>query len=335
MGDAILAKKKPLSIDEMNLNSIQRLDPCAVSIIDKTAHAALYHFNKSKTEWVKTTVEGPLFLYKRADKPLHSLMIANRQSLMDHIEPIIPSLQFFLETPYIFINTQENDIRGFWFFDEVDCVRFYKVLIKLTSMSSPLKFATDSNKTAAGPEQNGCSSRSVFNANKSNADVGTTQMPTVLQQLLSDQSARKLPMVPITGALSADQIEHQFLFGVDKNTNNVLESKERIQIAQETQKYPSSSGAHDHYETLSHLLGNLSPSFLDSSVEITSEHSATGKKDVDVVKVKDKSASSPIVPLTKGQLLNALEELLKDDDFLTRLHCAYLKNINVRLGLRD
>lgn len=69
-------------------------------------HAALYQFDKCKTQWVKSAIEGPLFLYKRADKPLHSLMIANRQSLEDHIEPITPPLRFFLEAPYLFMNTQ-------------------------------------------------------------------------------------------------------------------------------------------------------------------------------------------------------------------------------------
>lgn len=33
-------------------------------------------------------------------------MVANRQSLEDHIEPITPCLRFFLEAPYLFINNQ-------------------------------------------------------------------------------------------------------------------------------------------------------------------------------------------------------------------------------------
>lgn len=37
------------------------------------------------------------------------------------------------------------------------------------------------------------------------------EMPILLQQLLSKQITVKLPDVPIRGALSADQIEKQFL----------------------------------------------------------------------------------------------------------------------------
>lgn len=44
MGDAMLVKKKPVSINEMNLKSIQRLDPCAVGIIDKVSNSLLYLF---------------------------------------------------------------------------------------------------------------------------------------------------------------------------------------------------------------------------------------------------------------------------------------------------
>lgn len=39
------------------------------------------------------------------------------------------------------------------------------------------------------------------------------EMPVVLQQLLSKQITTKLPDVPTEGALSADQIEKQFLEG--------------------------------------------------------------------------------------------------------------------------
>uniref|UniRef100_A0A0R3S4Y1 mRNA-decapping enzyme-like protein n=1 Tax=Elaeophora elaphi TaxID=1147741 RepID=A0A0R3S4Y1_9BILA len=159
MGDAMLVKKRPVSISEMNLKSIQRLDPCAVAIIDKSVHSALYQFDKCRTQWVKSAIEGPLFLYKRADAPFYSLMIANRQSLDDHIEPITPRLRFFLEAPYLFINTQEGEIKGFWFFEEEDCIRIYKLLVVLVSAASPSTSATIScpKRSVSSNSQNGYS----------------------------------------------------------------------------------------------------------------------------------------------------------------------------------
>ncbi|VDK85327.1 unnamed protein product, partial [Litomosoides sigmodontis] len=162
MGDAMLVKKRPVSVDEMNLKSIQRLDPCAVSVIDKSVHAALYQFDKCNAQWVKSSIEGPLFLYKRADEPFYSLMVANRQSLEDHIEPITPCLRFFLEAPYLFVNTQEGEIRGFWFFEEKDCTRLYNLLVKLVSDSDPSISAIVScpNRQLSNKSLNGCGGQS-------------------------------------------------------------------------------------------------------------------------------------------------------------------------------
>ncbi|VDM16840.1 unnamed protein product [Wuchereria bancrofti] len=54
MGDTMLVKKRPVSINEMNLKSIQRLDPCAVAIIDKVINSVFFsrclHFNRHSFE---------------------------------------------------------------------------------------------------------------------------------------------------------------------------------------------------------------------------------------------------------------------------------------------
>ncbi|VDM31595.1 unnamed protein product [Toxocara canis] len=100
--------KKARSVDAMNLTSVQRIDPCAVAIVDKSTHAALYSFDAVKEEWTKTDIEGPLLIYRRADRPAHSMIIANRQSLSDHIEPITPALRIWEKSPYIFFKKTEG-----------------------------------------------------------------------------------------------------------------------------------------------------------------------------------------------------------------------------------
>ncbi|KAK6059919.1 Dcp1-like decapping family protein [Cooperia oncophora] len=54
-----------------NLLSIQRIDPCAVAILDKTTHAAKYNFDMVEKAWTKTHIEGALFIIQRADKPYY------------------------------------------------------------------------------------------------------------------------------------------------------------------------------------------------------------------------------------------------------------------------
>ncbi|EFO21105.2 hypothetical protein LOAG_07386 [Loa loa] len=334
MGDAMLVKKRPVSIDEMNLKSIQRLDPCAVAIIDKSVHAALYQFDKCKTQWVKSAIEGPLFLYKRADKPFHSLMIANRQSLEDHIEPITPPLRFFLEAPYLFMNTQEGDIRGFWFFEEEDCIRLYKLLVKLVSESnsSTSTIMNDSKRAMSTNSQNGYGAHAGSAAGRDSRCKKLDEMPALLQQLLSKQSTTKLPDVPTRGALSADQIERQLLLRGAQGESAVVSTGNRREKMMG--KCAPAIGEIEENDTLSDLVSNLSlcAAKTSSNLKDVEKHRSKGKNKYDGA---PEDGSSQVVSLTKDQLLVALKHLLKDDGFVTRLHRAYLESINTRLGLRD
>ncbi|VIO87559.1 Dcp1-like decapping family protein [Brugia malayi] len=333
MGDTMLVKKRPVSINEMNLKSIQRLDPCAVAIIDKSVHAALYQFDKCKTQWVKSAIEGPLFLYRRADMPLHSLLIANRQSLEDHIEPIAPPLRFFLETPYLFMNTQEGDIRGFWFYDEDDCTRLYKLLVKLVSESNPSTSATvnDSKRAVSANSQNGFGAHSNTATGRDSRCKKLDEMPALLQQLLSKQTTTKLPDVPTRGALSADQFERQLLLRGAWGEGTVVSTEKSC--AKITEKCASASEGDEKNDILTNLVNNLSlcAAKTSSSLKVVEKHRSKSRNKHDGMS----EDNSQVVSLTKDQLLVALKHLLKDDSFVTRLHCAYLESINTRLGLRD
>ncbi|OZC09118.1 Dcp1-like decapping family protein [Onchocerca flexuosa] len=331
MGDAMLVKKRPVSIDEINLKSIQRLDPCAVAIVDKAVHAALYQFDKCRTQWVKTAIEGPLFLYKRADKPLHSLMIANRQSVEDHIEPITSPLRFFLETPYLFMNTQEGEIRGFWFFEEEDCTRLYKLLVKLASGSSPSTSTNinNSKRAVSVNSQNGYSAHSNTAAGRDSRCKKLDQMPALLQQLLSQQTTAKLPDVPIRGALNADEIERQLILRGAKGEGDMISTQNKS-LAKVMGKRASAS--EENEDDISNLVNNLSLCAASSSLKDVEKQRSKGKNEHDGTSKDD---ISQVASLTKDQLLVALKHLLKDDGFVTRLHHAYLDSINTRLGLRD
>ncbi|VDK53244.1 unnamed protein product [Anisakis simplex] len=214
----------------MNLTSVQRIDPCAVAIIDKSAffvwckfdhqfnvinsefygnsfcfqstHAALYSYDAAKEGWTKTAIEGPLLIYRRADRPTHSMIIANRQSLCDHIEPIIPSLRIWEKSPYIFFKKMEvclyrwmilnvfaeNEITGLWFYEREDCVRIYKLLRRLlseTSTPQPPAPATASSNTT-----------SVQSIQDASFDVLSLlscpqQTQNVSQQITTEQNANK------------------------------------------------------------------------------------------------------------------------------------------------
>lgn len=81
-----VSKSEKKKIDQANLASIKRIDPFAEEVLTGCVHTALFNFNVAEKKWVKGEVDGPLFVYRRKDKPWFSFMIANRLSLDDHIE---------------------------------------------------------------------------------------------------------------------------------------------------------------------------------------------------------------------------------------------------------
>lgn len=66
----------------------------------------------------------------------------------------------------------EGEIRGFWFFEEEDCTRLYKLLVKLASGSSPSTSANINNpkRAVSVNSQNGYSAHSNTAAGRGEAN---------------------------------------------------------------------------------------------------------------------------------------------------------------------
>uniref|UniRef100_A0A914IBM7 Uncharacterized protein n=1 Tax=Globodera rostochiensis TaxID=31243 RepID=A0A914IBM7_GLORO len=126
-----------------NIENIRRIDHCAKKVIEHCTHAALFNFSIEQNKWLKTEVDGPLFIYERSEEPLYALLIANRQSPRNFVEPITNGLQLRYESPYIFIHREDGSIRGVWVYGEDDCRRVFNMLMNLCSA---LKHATDGVK---------------------------------------------------------------------------------------------------------------------------------------------------------------------------------------------
>ncbi|VDL71263.1 unnamed protein product [Nippostrongylus brasiliensis] len=97
----------------------------------ETTHAAKYNFDVVAKAWTKTNIEGALFIIQRADKPYYSMIIANRQSLDDMVEPVNPLTKMNNDGHYLFFCKPDNQIYGLWFFSTEDCTRMYNLLKKL------------------------------------------------------------------------------------------------------------------------------------------------------------------------------------------------------------
>jgi len=125
--------------EDDNLHAIKSIDPFTEAIISKVSHAALFEFDTEKNQWNKTEIEGPLFVYRRLDVPLHSLIIASRQSTSNFIEPITKQLNISYKSPYIFLHQTDGTIKGLWASGEDECKRLYELLtLLIRSIDGPL-----------------------------------------------------------------------------------------------------------------------------------------------------------------------------------------------------
>ncbi|XP_053609481.1 mRNA-decapping enzyme 1B [Plodia interpunctella] len=113
----------------MNFAALKRADPYAREIIDSATHVALYTFEEN--EWEKTNIEGALFVYSRNGEPYHSLVIMNRLSTNNLIEPVSKGIELQLKEPFLLYRNAKCHIYGIWFYDKKECVR---VATKLNSL---------------------------------------------------------------------------------------------------------------------------------------------------------------------------------------------------------
>uniref|UniRef100_A0A915N6A8 Uncharacterized protein n=1 Tax=Meloidogyne javanica TaxID=6303 RepID=A0A915N6A8_MELJA len=84
-----------------------------------------------ENNWKTKDQVGPLFVYKRLDYPHYAIMIANRQSLEDFVQPIEETSSLRYDPPYILIHRKDGTIGGIWIYGEDECKRIFASIQKL------------------------------------------------------------------------------------------------------------------------------------------------------------------------------------------------------------
>lgn len=120
-----------LTETRMNVAALKRVDPYVKSILETAAHVALYKFNADNNEWEKTDIEGALFVYSRTGEPFHNILIMNRLSMQNLMEPVTQGLELQLQDPFLLYRNTKGLIYGIWFYDKEECVRIASALEKL------------------------------------------------------------------------------------------------------------------------------------------------------------------------------------------------------------
>lgn len=161
----------------MNFAALKRADPYAREIIDSATHVALYTFEEN--EWEKTNIEGALFVYSRNGEPYHSLVIMNRLSTNNLIEPVSKGIELQLKEPFLLYRNAKCRIYGIWFYDKDECVR---VATKLNSLIK------ESMKQAPGVNENMAQNTAYSSSTPSSAPV---DIFTMLSKAQDDFNSNK------------------------------------------------------------------------------------------------------------------------------------------------
>ncbi|GMS95055.1 hypothetical protein PENTCL1PPCAC_17230, partial [Pristionchus entomophagus] len=378
---SMATRKTDASTEAKNLMMIRRIDICAESILDKATHTALYKFNTTARAWEKTEVDGAMFIYKRADHPVYSLMIANRQSPEDLIEPILPKIRVKMDKPYLFFCKVDGSIQGLWFYQEADCERIYNLLNKI--ISELRQEAKVSPLPKAAGDQPSASSSGFLSMLMGGAPTGSPpkSLPSPLSPAVSTPVANAKQAAQVKPVKQATQQQQQTQTSYvtwisplavkpqqQQPMAEVTAVPSMLQKLMSEQLPPSLGGAAATNGPMSAadlerdllrqsrvnelVLQGMNPSVSAASLAAYSNQSIHGSDAGDIAELESMAGAlsigvdqseggtrPPLSPtgstrgLDKHQLAMGLVQLLQtDDEFLGKVHQAYVEALNRRIG---
>ena len=154
------------SLDEINLRTLKRIDPCVENIIASASYVALYHFNQHDGHWNKLECEGSLHVYRKGQSTippctsttnsssnaaiassssslstsspftakLHfGFVILNRVSTTNHLEVITKAIEFEQRDQFLMYRNTVGQVYCLWFHSKSECEKVYKWINHLTN----------------------------------------------------------------------------------------------------------------------------------------------------------------------------------------------------------
>jgi mRNA-decapping enzyme 1B len=113
------------TIDEvrkkLKVTNLQSTDPQIVDLVCQATYVGLYVMKVSATgapEWQKASIEGALYVVRRAVEPFYQVIIRNQLGTEDLIE--VPTTDWDLDVHpnYLLYRLGDGTIKGWWFHDD-------------------------------------------------------------------------------------------------------------------------------------------------------------------------------------------------------------------------
>ncbi|GAA5944052.1 uncharacterized protein JCM15063_004301 [Sporobolomyces koalae] len=138
---------------QLNLKNLQRHDALISEIVTSASYASVYeNFGE---QWVKTGVEGPMFLFSRSQAPHYGFFVLNRQGLEYIQEFLTPDCELNVGGEFILFESGQNvdKATGIWIFDETERASLCKRMEQLRSAAISVAESTSAATVDPAPSQ--------------------------------------------------------------------------------------------------------------------------------------------------------------------------------------
>mmetsp|Transcript_13905 Transcript_13905/g.27009 ORF Transcript_13905/g.27009 Transcript_13905/m.27009 type:complete len:351 (+) Transcript_13905:78-1130(+) len=102
------------SLQRRKLRQVKRFDPEAKEILASALFVAVYVYDEDGQEWEREDIEGPLFLVGREGEPKHALVVVNRSSSKNLVQPVSDDTEFDFSESYVMFRC-DTGVYSLWF----------------------------------------------------------------------------------------------------------------------------------------------------------------------------------------------------------------------------
>ncbi|RMZ52735.1 hypothetical protein APUTEX25_000854 [Auxenochlorella protothecoides] len=137
-----MAAMKPVlnreAADQKAIGVLKRIDPDIEELLATVSHVVLYRFNPEGPAWIKTDVEGTLYVVKRRGQPRFRYIVLNKTGKEDFMEDIGAGFTSEIHKPYIMYRTDIDEVSskvvGLWCHTEEECQRLGALFSRIQSL---------------------------------------------------------------------------------------------------------------------------------------------------------------------------------------------------------
>lgn len=340
-----------------NLKVLRRHDPSIVSIISTASFVVLYLFNSSSSEWTKTGVEGPLFLFRRRLPPYNGFFLMNRNGVENFSADVTGEDDLEITPEFIIYRPrdgsgsgEEGEVYGIWVFEGEQRAKVGEMLLELQGMEGApreeeVKAALEGDKST----ESGTAEKAGDKSGKSSKQNGKPKRGGKEKQ--ADKKEAAAPAAPAeaeTNGENGTTISLDDLFGAPApaaasaapavplterrdTTDPATEEGPNLldTLFQSTSLSESTPAPADQTNTLLALLGNST-----SAPAPASQPNETTPPAPKMTELLESATHSRIglgddgQPLSKRDFVTELLSMIHTNpDFVTELHNSYLARV--------